>query len=55
MTNRISIHDLVRRLGTTYAAAFDAIKATGLRGRVVNGTRVWTRDEVEAIRAALAR
>jgi hypothetical protein len=51
----MGIHDLVKLFGATYARTFDAIRATGLFGRVVGDTRVWTWAEAETIRAALRR
>lgn len=45
MTN---ILELSRLIGTMYAT-LTAIKATGLKGRVVRGCRLWTPQEVNAI------
>ncbi len=49
----VSLHYMVRLLGRTYSEVLDAALATGLKGRVKDGTRVWTREEVETIRRHL--
>lgn len=51
----VSLHYMVRMLKATYSQVIAAFHALGLRGRVINGERVWTADEAEQIRIHLAK
>jgi hypothetical protein len=48
-----TIQDATRILKTTHEMFLNAVKATGLRGRVVRGTRVWTETELVRIGASV--
>lgn len=49
-----TIHEMVKTFGGgDYEAILNAIKATGLRGRLVRGERVWSDDEAARIAAAV--
>jgi hypothetical protein len=50
----VSLHYMVRLLKANYSAVLGAVKALGLRGRVQNGERVWTRAEFEQIKTRLS-
>ena len=50
-----TIHNIVRQFKTTYAAVFEAIRVTGLNGRMFNGARVWTKEEVRKIGEQLGK
>jgi hypothetical protein len=43
--------EITRELNCTMSALFAAVDATGLRGRLVNGRRVWNAAEVKRLRA----
>ncbi len=47
---RLSIHEMVKRLDTTYLTIIEAIADTGLKGRQNSlGERVWTVSEFRRI------
>jgi hypothetical protein len=48
-----TIHQMAAQTGGTLFPILQAIKATGLKGRLRNGERVWTSAEFAQIKAAM--
>lgn len=51
----MNVQQVVKELGSTFSAVMAAMGSIGLKGRVVNGTRVWTPEDVAAIRKHLGK
>lgn len=49
-----TIHQMAEETGGTYYPVLQAIKATGLKGRLRDGERVWTQAEFAKIKAVMA-
>lgn len=51
---RFMLHEIGKRLGLPLLPIIDAIKATGLRGRMIGGTRYWTLAEIATLEQWIA-
>lgn len=51
----MSLHYMVKLVGANYSDVLGAIKATGLRGHMVRGERVWTNEEFQQIKQKLGK
>lgn len=47
------IQEIVKITRSTFSLVMRAIQTTGLKGRIIDGTRMWTESEVKEIDAEI--
>lgn len=54
LQTRYMLHEMALYLGCGIADLLEAVQATGLRGRMIAGTRYWTFEEMRSLEDWLA-